>query len=528
MFSPLYGISLPQAPGKLKRHAWALLVFAAAVGVRFALNPVFGTRQPFTFLFVAVAFAAWYAGRWAAAAVIVLGIVIDDYLFMSPQPKFGVQGPTSWVAIVVFAVVSIGIIAFFEAQRRAVQRARSEIAAREATQNALLQSEQRRGLALDAAELGIWSWDARQKTLTFDKNSRHILGLSQYESGNGDGAGPGYQTYNDVLGALHVEDRSRVARAVRESLDVSGQHDIDLEYRVVLPDQRMRWVRTKGRIYSEDGANVGMHGTLQDITLARQTEEALRQTEKLAAVGRMASSIAHEINNPLESVTNLLYLIEQSGSFEEIRDFSQNAQRELSRVANIVTQTLRFHRHSAKPVEANLSETMASVISLYQGRLLALDVSVERQLKKTEPLLCYESELRQVFANLIGNALDASQKGGRLLLRKREAHHPLTGAAGIRITIADTGSGMSKETKQRLFEPFFTTKEVTGTGLGLWISHSIVEKHEGTIRVRSSQRAEHHGTVFSLFFPFQRRLQDVNSEGPLSFAQAAQSGRSVA
>ena len=518
-----------------KRYGWALLVFAAAVAARLALNPVLGTRQPFTFLFVAIVFASWYAGSLAAGTLTLLGVVLGDYLFLEPQRRFQLKGTEAWVAAFVFGFVSVAIIVFVEAQRRAVLRFQAEAAARKAIQEALQQSEERRRLALDAAELGIWSWDTRQKILTFDNNSRHILGLA-VSSVNGDpdrdgigaGLGYGYPSYNDVLGVLHPDDRNRVARAVRESLDIPGDHDIDLEYRVVLPDGRMRWVRTKGRISREDGTNIGVHGTLQDITLARQTEEALRQTEKLAAVGRMASSIAHEINNPLESVTNLLYLIEKSDSFEEVRDFSQKAQRELSRVANIVTQTLRFHRHSARPVETNLSETMASVISLYQGRLLALGVSVERRLKKTEPLLCYESELRQVFANLIGNALDASQKGGRILLRKREAHHPVTGDAGIRITIADTGSGMSEETKQRIFEPFFTTKEVTGTGLGLWISHSIVEKHEGSIRVRSSQCTEHHGTVFSLFFPFRRRLQGSATDGMPAFARSAQSGRAVA
>ncbi|HEX3373913.1 MAG TPA: ATP-binding protein, partial [Edaphobacter sp.] len=232
--------------------------------------------------------------------------------------------------------------------------------------------------------------------------------------------------------------------------------------------------------------------------------KALMQTEKLAAVGRLASSIAHEINNPLESVTNLLYLARETAWNPETREYLEIADRELRRVSVIANQTLRFHKQSSRPQWITSEELISSALSVYQGRLVNSSVQVEKRIRAARAVFCFEGEIRQVLSNLIINAIDAMHPhGGRLLMRSREGTDWKTGRKGLIITVADTGSGMSPDTATRIFEPFFTTKEIGGTGLGLWVSHEIVERHGGTLAVRSSPRPGRSGTVFTLFLPFE-------------------------
>jgi signal transduction histidine kinase len=249
---------------------------------------------------------------------------------------------------------------------------------------------------------------------------------------------------------------------------------------------------------------------LVETTERRRAEDALRRTEKLAAAGRLAASIAHEVNNPLEAVTNLLYLIRQAPLDAVSAEYADLAAHEVARVSEITQQTLRFYRQSTLPAMANIPELVDSVLRLHQARVTALQVQVCRRYAQDVQLFCFAGELRQLFANLIGNAIDAmTPNGGRLLLRVRYARsltHPEE--TGVCVTVADTGSGMSKEIQRHIFEPFFTTKEATGTGLGLWVSMEIIEKHSGTIRMRSRPRSEDGragGTLFVVFFPLRQK-----------------------
>jgi PAS domain S-box-containing protein len=238
---------------------------------------------------------------------------------------------------------------------------------------------------------------------------------------------------------------------------------------------------------------------LTDLTSQKKTEAALVQSEKLAAVGRMAASISHEINNPLESVINLLYLIGQEpGLSPAMIEYLSLADIELARVSQIATQTLRFHRQSTRPLLVNPRELVESVVALYQGRLLNSNIELRFRHRAAAPITCYEGEVRQVLNNLLGNAIDAMRFGGRLLLRTRPATSWSTGVPGIRITIADTGHGMAPEIRAHIFEAFYTTKGDSGTGLGLWISKGIIDKHRGHIAVRTCSQPPRAGTVFSL------------------------------
>jgi signal transduction histidine kinase len=241
-----------------------------------------------------------------------------------------------------------------------------------------------------------------------------------------------------------------------------------------------------------------------EITERLQAEETLRKTEKLAAAGRLAASVAHEINNPLESVTNLLYILQHHEPMDaQAIEFINTAQAELARVAEITQQTLRFYRQSVSRSNTNIAEIMNSIVTLYQPRMTAAHVDVVKQFDVDAMLFCFGGEMRQLLANLIVNAVDAMPVGGTLTLRVRHGRGKPAGAPwsdGIHIVVADTGMGMSEATRAKIFEAFFTTKAATGTGLGLWVSEEIIRKHGGTVRVRSRQ-GERSGTCFWMFFP---------------------------
>jgi PAS domain S-box-containing protein len=257
-------------------------------------------------------------------------------------------------------------------------------------------------------------------------------------------------------------------------------------------------------VRNREGEVTHFVGIQNDVTARVEFEAALRESEKLAAVGRLASSIAHEINNPLESVMNLIYLAERSADPAEVRQYLITADSELQRVKLITTQSLRFFKQSTKPQAIGCTEMLDSVLSLYQSRLNNAGVLVERRERFTESIVCMESEIRQVLNNLVGNAIDAMLgTGGRLLVRTRMGRDWYSGHPGVVLTIADTGTGIGTETLKNIYKAFYTTKGIGGTGLGLWISSEIVTRHHGRLLVRSSQRPGHTGTVFELFLPLQ-------------------------
>jgi signal transduction histidine kinase len=238
----------------------------------------------------------------------------------------------------------------------------------------------------------------------------------------------------------------------------------------------------------------------RDITETRKTEEALRKSEQLAAAGRLAASIAHEINNPLEAVTNLLYLARMDGNVKgNARDLLETADKELRRLSHIAARSLKFYRQHTAPVRCSLEELIESVLFFYETDVNVRQISLERRYCEAPQVLYQPGEFRQVMTNLIGNALDALSRHGRLAVGVRPAHDA-AGRQGVAVTVADNGSGMDHEMLGRLYHPFETTKGDAGTGLGLWVSKGILDKHQTRIAVRSKRDC---GTVFRLFVPVE-------------------------
>jgi two-component system, NtrC family, sensor kinase len=251
----------------------------------------------------------------------------------------------------------------------------------------------------------------------------------------------------------------------------------------------------------------------RDITAQLQAEEALRTTERLAAMGRVAGIIAHEINNPLEAITNAFYLIRDHASLDdEVRYYAKLGEEELQRVSHITRQTLSFYRESQQPVPVSIPELLDNVLELQARRLQLNGIVLARHYQGTPLIHGFPVELKQVFLNLIGNAVQAMPEGGRLRIHVHESTDWKTLACGVCISVCDTGAGIPAEHAKRLFEPFFSTKSTKGTGLGLWISKGIIQKYEGTIRFRTVRLSAGSATCFRVFLPmaaFARKARAV-------------------
>ncbi|MHB1935897.1 MAG: PAS domain-containing protein [Acidobacteriaceae bacterium] len=249
------------------------------------------------------------------------------------------------------------------------------------------------------------------------------------------------------------------------------------------------------------GTIVRWFGTNTDIDAQRKAEAGLRQAEKLAVVGRLAASIAHEINNPLEAVMNLIFLARLTATDDETLGYLVSAEEELGRVSQIASQALRFYKQQSSAVATDVVELLDSVLTLYRGKLVRNGIQVDVETGECPHPLCYAGEIRQLLANLVVNAADAMPNGGMLRLRVRPVTDWRHQEPGVRITISDVGHGMSPEIRRHIYEPFFTTKGDVGTGLGLWVSAGIVEKHRGSMRVRSRTASEKSGTTFTVVLP---------------------------
>ncbi len=384
----------------------------------------------------------------------------------------------------------------------AQQQSAREIARARDHERMLQESERRLRLALEAGKMGTWKWDAETDLLDVDEKAAEIFGWS-----------PHLSVTRSALRerAVLPEDRALTSQALAEALKEKDTYRS--EYRVVREDGGVIWVHSSGvPVFSAEnpGEVVGMIGTVQDITERRNQEATLKQTEMLAATGRMAATIAHEINNPLEAVTNLIFLAKTNRNIpDSVRKHLEVADEELARVGQIAQQTLGFYRDTSRPHVLNVAAVISDVIAVFERRLSYKQMYCRPEFRGDLEIVGLQGELRQAISNLLLNAMDASSNGNLLRIRARETRIAGTGQAAVSIAIGDSGCGISDSVKGKLFSPFFTTKQSVGTGLGLWVTKGIVEKHGGSIRFRSRVRPP-CGTVFRIVLP--RRIDGLDPE----------------
>jgi PAS domain S-box-containing protein len=372
-----------------------------------------------------------------------------------------------------------------ELGRSITERKQTESALSESEER-LRRSEERLRAATTAAGIGVWHWRPGTSYVEVTANWRNLFGVA-----------PDLPvTFETWSGSLHPEDRER---AINELNIASDEHrEFNTEYRIVRPDGTIRWVVDRGGArYDENGRAVSMAGVNVDITQQKLAQQALIRSEKLASVGRMAATVAHEINNPLEAVTNCIYLAKSSAELPYLtRENLDLAEQELQRVAHITSQTLGFYRENTKRAVVDVDKLVREVSELYGPKLRQKELRLEVEHRGDTEIVAVSGEIRQVISNLLTNAVDASSSQQKVHIRSSRV--TLNGTTCIRLTVADTGVGIPRSDFTRLFDPFFTTKEAVGTGLGLWVSNEIVVKHGGYIRVRS---IEGKGSVFSVFLP---------------------------
>jgi PAS domain S-box-containing protein len=463
---------------------------------------------PLLLAFPTVILAAWFLGMWGATGCALMDVALVDAFLTRAQLRFSTGNVSQEVRMGMFLLITL--LLGWSIRRLAQQKA--ELANQELKQRLkLAESEQRLAneralageqlryrdnvlqLALKASGMGLWVWDLEKEIVHRSDEVYRMVGCEPGSFGSEPEAWLRFVVPEDVPGLDAAFAKARAEGA-----------EYHMQYRVRWPDGSLHWLESEGKCEMDaQGKVTRIFGVMADITHRKQADEALLRAEKLAVAGRLAASVAHEINNPMEAVANMLYLISTTDSLEDARLQASGALDELMRIALVAQSTLKFHRQTGAPKETLLSEVMESVLAMFRGKLQAMEIEVETKVYGERPISCMLSETQQIFANLIANAIEAMEQNGRLVIRIRPSRDWRDRTTrGMRVTICDTGAGVDRATAGRMFEPFFTTKTETGTGLGLWVVAQLLERHKGSVRVWSSQRIEASGTVFSVFLPF--------------------------
>lgn len=439
----------------------------------------------FGFVFAAVMVSAWHGGLGPGLLAALLGALGATYFVPTETGAFGAPDGNITVRFMLFLLVDL--VMCWPAILRA------QIAKREATERALRSSEEHYRTVTETASDAI---------LTIDDSSTILLANASTETIFGHPVG---QLIGQKLTMLMPDYLRRVHEESLRRYVSTGQRHLSWQA-VELPGLHQSGREIPLEISFAEFKKNGRHfftGFVRDISERKQAEEALRSSEKLAVVGRLAATIAHEIKNPLDSIAGVLHLLRRQGKVDDrSQDYLSLAQEEVARISQIADNTLGFYRESAAPVPVNLCEVLDNVVRLYEQRIRFDDIQIHKRYDYIQEIQAFPGEMRQLFSNLVRNALEAVRQGGNIWLHvfaSRNWSSPET--RGVRVVIGDDGVGISGQDRKKIFDPFFSTKSEKGTGLGLWVTRSIVHKHGGAIRVRSRVQPGHSGTYFAVFLP---------------------------
>jgi PAS domain S-box-containing protein len=456
------------------RVAWYASAIAATAlsWCIWSLSPVMH-QDPFVIFILAVVFIARFYGFGPAIVCTFSSALVLDYFMF--RPRLGV--PVSEIELQrlgIFILISVLVAGL------ARQRSRAETVADEVRQQlaAIVTSSEDAILSFTIDGI-VTSWNRGAEAL-YGYSAREIIGrplavIVPTER---------MDEFENNLDRLNREER--VGSYETERIHKSGT--------------RLRVLLSVSPIRNEKGELVGASAITRDISQQKRTEEALRRNERLATAGRLTAAIAHEIRNPLEALINLVYLARRDAAGRD--EYLRLAEQEIGRLDSIAQQALGFVREAASPERLEPGKILDEVLQLYLRKLQQNHITVDKRTQDGAEIFGFPGELRQLFSNLILNAMEAMKDGGKLHLRVVRTHE-WSGEQrpGVRVTIADTGNGIQSNDLPHIFEPFYTTKKETGTGLGLWLAYGIAQKHSGSIRVSSRTNAGHCGTVFSVFLP---------------------------
>jgi PAS domain S-box-containing protein len=432
--------------------------------------------------FVVMVVVAVLGGLWPSLAYIFFTVIGMHYL--APHPA-------AWLPVSAIDVVRPGTLTaaalvlglLLDMQRKTSDALEQALANLQIQSAALVESQQ-------ASKCASWTYDANDRTRWF-AGGYEVFGLPFAE----------LEALPSPIDLIFVEDQPAVRKAVARM--VSGTSQLHVEYRTLWPNGELHWSEARGNPVP-DQPNL-WRGITFDITERKLAEIALIQNEKLAAMGRLASTVAHEINNPLEAVTNLLYLARRDNSLRPATEAHLAlAEKELARLGNITRLTLGFVRNSLPRSDVDMANVVEEVLSIFNHRLKMKNIRVERRYQLGVLIEIAPHELRQIVVNLISNATDAASLADATLSVRVELQqeHAV-------LLVEDNGSGIARHHIERVFDPFFSTKDDVGTGIGLWVTRELVEKNGGRITVRSGELPGDVRTSFRIQFPLPAALQPV-------------------
>lgn len=452
--------------------------YGAALGVTaiswcvWALSPVMH-QDPFVIFILGVVFTARFLGFGPAVLCTFSSALVLDYFVFRARLGMAASG-NEFERVGIFVLISVLVAGL------ARQRLRAETRADEVRQQL--------AAIVTSSEDAIFSFTVDGFVTSWNRGAEALFGYSAAE-----------MTDRPLSVLVPTERMGELERNLGRLHRKEHVGSYETE-RLHKNGTRLRVLLSVSPIRNEQGEMVGASAIARDVTQQRRTEDALRRNERLATAGRLTAAIAHEIKNPLEALTNLVYLARRD---EAGRDgYLQMAEQEIGRLDAIAQQALGFVREGASPERLDAGRILEEVVQLYLRKLQNKKVTLVQQSGNDLEIMGYPGELRQLFSNLILNAMDAMKDGGRLRLRVVRAREWSNGRReGVRITLADTGSGIREADLPHIFEPFYTTKKETGTGLGLWLAYGIVQKHSGWIKVASRTVPGTSGTVFAVFLP---------------------------
>jgi len=438
-------------------------------------------RHLFALLLAAVLFAARFLGFGPAVFCSLVSTACLDFFAVPPYLSFRINTTADLERLLAFLAISM--FASSMARQKTLADSRADRTTREMA--AIVE------YSCDA----IYSSRPDSTITSWNRAAEHLYGYTAEEA------------VGLPVARLAPPERRDEVKRNREILNGGGHVPSYRTERMRKDGTRWPVLLSVSPLRNARGEIVGASTIARDISAEKQSEEAIRRSEKLATTGRLAASIAHEINNPLEAVINLLYLARQDSS--HAGGYLTQAEQEVGRVARLAQQTLGFVRDTSSPDSMDPAAIMDEILQLYSRKLEGRQIRVTRRYRNICQISGYSGELRQLLANLLVNAVDAMADGGSLQVRVATGRDWSSGREGVRITVADNGSGISRDNLRQIFEPFYTTKKDTGTGLGLWVSRGIVEKHGGSIRVRSRVDERATGTVFLIFLPQEQEISWV-------------------